>query len=416
MSTNPRVVIVGGGFGGLAAARGLAGARVEVLLVDRHNYHLFQPLLYQVATAGLSPGDIAWPIRGLLGRQRNARVVLGEVNGIDTKRSVVHASDREMEYDYLVIATGARHAYFGHDDWEPHAPGLKTVDDATEIRRRILLAFERAEIEPDEAKRKALLTFVIVGAGPTGAELAGAIIELAHKALATDFRHIDPAAARVILVEGDKRVLGAFPESLSHYAERSLAQLGVEVRVGHPVTQCDVHGVHLGAEHIPCATVLWAAGVAASPVAQWLNIKGDRVGRVSVNDDLSVAEHPNVFVIGDAARVVWRAGIVPGIAPAAKQMGRFVANAIRARLAGRVTQPFHYRHYGNLATLGRSSAVIDFRWLRLRGWIAWWVWGIAHIYFLISLRNRLLVSLQWLWSYVTFKRGARLITGEDRYV
>ena len=414
MSRKQRVVIVGGGFGGLTAARGLAGAPVDVLLVDRHNYHLFQPLLYQVATAGLSPGDIAWPIRGLLGRQRNARVVLGEVNGIDTKRSVVHVSDWEVEYDYLVIATGARHAYFGHDDWEPHAPGLKTVDDATEIRRRILLAFECAEIEPEEAKRMALLTFVIVGAGPTGAELAGAIIELARKALATDFRHIDPTAARVILVEGDERVLGAFPKSLAHYAERSLTQLGVEVRVGHPVTQCDEHGVHLGTEHIRCATVLWAAGVAASPVARWLNIEGDRVGRVSVNSDLSVAEHPNVFVIGDAARVPWRAGIVPGIAPAAKQMGRFVASAIRARLAGHVTQPFHYRHYGNLATLGRSRAVIDFGWFRLRGWIAWWIWGIAHIYFLISLRNRLLVSLQWLWSYVTFKRGARLITGDDR--
>ena len=414
MSTNPRVVIVGGGFGGLAAARRLAGAPVEVLLVDRHNYHLFQPLLYQVATAGLSPGDIAWPIRGLLGRQRNARVVLGEVNGIDTKRSVVHASEREIEYDYLVIATGARHAYFGHDDWEPYAPGLKTVDDATEIRRRILLAFERAETEPDAAKRTALLTFVIVGAGPTGAELAGAITELAHKALATDFRRIDPAATRVILVESDERVLAAFPEPLSRYAERSLAQLGVEVRVGHPVTQCDAHGVHLGAERIPCATVLWAAGVAASPVARWLNIGADTAGRVSVNDDLSIAGHPNVFVIGDAARVAWRDGIVPGIAPAAKQMGRFVANAIRAKLVGRDIQPFHYRHYGNLATLGRSRAVIDFGWLRLRGWIAWWVWGIAHIYFLISLRNRLLVSLQWLWSYVSFKRGARLITGEDR--
>ncbi len=412
MST-PRVVIVGGGFAGLAAARGLASATVDVLLIDRHNYHLFQPLLYQVATAGLSPGEIAWPIRSLLRRQSNARVVLGEIDSVDTGAKLVRVGERDISYDFLVLATGARHAYFGHSDWEPHAPGLKTVDDATEIRRRILLAFEQAEIETDPETQRALLTFVIVGGGPTGVELAGAIIELAKKALTRDFRRIDPSTARVMLVEASARVLPAFPETLSATAAESLEALGVEVRSGAPVTACDADGVIIGAERIRARTVLWAAGVAASPVARWLDAQADAAGRVIVNDDLSVPGHPEVYVVGDAARVAWAEGFVPGVAPAAKQMGGYVARTIRARVDGRKPLPFRYRDYGNLATIGRSRAVIDFGWLRLRGWLAWWIWGVAHIYFLISIRNRTLVAWQWLWSYLTFQRGARLITGNE---
>ncbi len=412
MST-PRVVIVGGGFAGLAAARGLATAPVDVLLIDRHNYHLFQPLLYQVATAGLSPGEIAWPIRSLLRRQSNARVVLGEIDSVDTDAKLVRVGERDISYDFLVLATGARHAYFGHNDWEPHAPGLKTVDDATEIRRRILLAFEQAEIETDPETQRALLTFVIVGGGPTGVELAGAIIELAKKALTRDFRRIDPSTARVMLVEASARVLPAFPETLSTTAAESLETLGVEVRSGAPVTACDADGVIIGTEPIRARTVLWAAGVAASPVARWLDAQADAAGRVIVNDNLSVSGHPEVYVVGDAARVAWKEGFVPGVAPAAKQMGGYVARTIRARVDGKKPLPFRYRDYGNLATIGRSRAVIDFGWLRLRGWLAWWIWGVAHIYFLISIRNRTLVAWQWLWSYVTFQRGARLITGNE---
>ncbi len=408
----PRVVIVGGGFAGLSAARGLASAPVEVLLIDRHNYHLFQPLLYQVATAGLSPGEIAWPIRSLLRRQRNARVVLGEIVGVDTDARAVRVGESDVSYDYLVLATGARHGYFGHSHWEPHAPGLKTVDDATEIRRRILLAFERAEIEPDPETRRALLTFVIVGGGPTGVELAGALVELANKALARDFRRIDPSTARVILVEAGGRILPTFPETLSSNAATSLERLGVEVRSGAAVTDCDTDGVVIGTEHIAARTVLWAAGVAASPVAQWLDLPGDAAGRVTVAGDLSVPGHPDVYVVGDAARVAWGEQLVPGIAPAAKQMGAYVARSIRAQVDGKHPEAFRYRHYGNLATIGRSRAVIDFGWLHLRGWLAWWIWGSAHIYFLISMRNRALVAWQWLWSYLTFQRGARLITGD----
>ena len=408
----PRVVIVGGGFAGLSAARGLASAPVEVLLIDRHNYHLFQPLLYQVATAGLSPGEIAWPIRSLLRRQRNARVVLGEIVGVDTDARAVRVGESDVSYDYLVLATGARHGYFGHSHWEPHAPGLKTVDDATEIRRRILVAFERAEIEPDPETRRALLTFVIVGGGPTGVELAGALVELANKALARDFRRIDPSTARVILVEAGGRILPTFPETLSSNAATSLERLGVEVRSGAAVTDCDTDGVVIGTERIAARTVLWAAGVAASPVAQWLDLPGDAAGRVTVAGDLSVPGHPDVYVVGDAARVAWGEQLVPGIAPAAKQMGAYVARSIRAHVDGKHPEPFRYRHYGNLATIGRSRAVIDFGWLHLRGWLAWWIWGSAHIYFLISMRNRALVAWQWLWSYLTFQRGARLITGD----
>ncbi len=411
MST-PLVVIAGGGFAGLAAARGLATATVDVLLIDRHNYHLFQPLLYQVATAGLSPGEIAWPIRGLLRRQRNARVVLGEIDAIDAAAKTVVAGGRTYSYDFLVLATGARHSYFGHGDWEPYAPGLKTVDDATEIRRRILAAFEQAEIELDVETQRALLTFVIVGGGPTGVELAGAIIELAKKVLARDFRRIDPGTARVVLVEASEYILPTFPEALSINAATSLARLGVEVRSGAAVTGCDDSGVVIGAERIDARTVLWAAGVAASPVARWLGVPADAAGRIAVGGDLSVPGNPDIFVVGDAARVAWGEQLVPGVAPAAKQLGRYAARAIRARIAGGQAKPFVYRHYGNLATIGRSRAVIDFGWLRLHGWVAWWIWGIAHIYFLISMRNRALVAWQWLWSYLTFTRGARLITGD----
>ncbi len=411
--TVPRVVIVGGGFAGLSAARGLANTSVDVLLIDRHNYHLFQPLLYQVATAGLSPGEIAWPIRSLLRRQRNARVVLGEIDGVDTDAKIVHVDERDISYDYLVLATGARHAYFGHDHWEPHAPGLKTVDDATEIRRRILVAFERAEIEPDPDRQRALQTFVIVGGGPTGVELAGAIIELARKVLARDFRRIDPSTARVLLIEAGARILPTFPATLSSNATTSLQKLGVEVRSGAAVTDCDADGVVIGTERINSRTVLWAAGVAASPVARWLGVQGDAAGRIAVTDDLSVPGHADVYVVGDAARVAWGEQLVPGVAPAAKQMGGYVARSIRARVESRRAEPFKYRHYGNLATIGRSRAVIDFGWIQLRGWLAWWIWGGAHIYFLLSMRNRALVAWQWLWSYLTFQRGARLITGDE---
>ena len=403
--TVPRVVIVGGGFAGLRAARGLANTLVDVLLIDRHNYHLFQPLLYQVATAGLSPGEIAWPIRSLLRRQRNARVVLGEIDGVDTDAKIVRVDERDISYDYLVLATGARHAYFGHDHWEPHAPGLKTVDDATEIRRRILVAFERAEIEPDPDRQRALQTFVIVGGGPTGVELAGAIIELARKVLARDFRRIDPSTARVLLIEAGARILPTFPATLSSNATTSLQKLGVEVRSGAAVTDCDADGVVIGTERINSRTVLWAAGVAASPVARWLGVQGDAAGRIAVTDDLSVPGHPDVYVVGDAARVAWGEQLVPGVAPAAKQMGGYVARSIRARVEDRRPEPFRYRHYGNLATIGRSRAVIDFGWIRLTGWLAWWIWGGAHIYFLLSMRNRALVAWQWLWSYLTFQRG-----------
>lgn len=412
----PRVVIVGGGFGGLEAAKALARAPVEVTLVDRQNYHLFQPLLYQVATAGLSPGDIAWPIRRILRRQRNARVLLDEITGVDPDRREVLIGSRALPYDFLILATGARHAYFGHDDWEPHAPGLKTIEDATLIRRRLLIAFERAETEPDAACRERLLTFVVIGAGPTGVELAGTITELARKALAADFRLIDPKSARVILIEAGPRVLPSFPPALSEFARRSLERLGVEVRVGKPVSACDGTGVRLGEEHIPTATAIWAAGVAASPVARWLGVDADRVGRVRVAPDLSVSGSANVFVIGDAASVWDRRGReVSGLAPAAKQEGRYVARMIHARVSGAKAVPaFRYRHWGSLATIGRRSAVIDFGRVQLSGWLAWWIWGIAHIYFLISMRNRLIVAIQWLWSYLTFERGARLITGSDR--
>ncbi len=408
----PRVVIIGAGFGGLAAAKALARAPVEVIVIDERNYHLFQPLLYQVATAGLSPADIAAPIRGILGRQRNAHVMLDRVIGIDAARRVVILQDREIAYDYLIVAAGARHAYFGHEEWAAVAPGLKKIDDATRVRRKILLAFEHAEIEDAAAERRRLMTFVVVGGGPTGVELAGAIAELARVAIASDFRRIDPAMSRIILIEAGPRVLPTFPEKLSAVAKHSLERLGVEVRLGSAVTACDGDGVMLGTERIEARTIVWAAGVAASAAAEWLGAAHDRSGRVNVNADLTLPDYPEIFVIGDTARVLDAAGhLLPGVAPVAKQQGYYVAHVLTARLSGRPPPPaFRYRNYGNLATVGRTAAVVDLGFVRLTGFIAWLVWGVVHIYFLIGFRNRIAVVIDWLWAYVTFQRGARLIT------
>jgi NADH dehydrogenase FAD-containing subunit len=411
----PRIVIVGAGFGGLVAARALRKVAAKVTVIDRRNYHLFQPLLYQVATAGLSPADIASPIRGILRDQANAEVLMARVTGVDRARREVLIEDngRRIPYDYLIIAAGARHAYFGHDEWGEVAPGLKKIDDATAIRHRILVAFEKAESSHDPDERRRLLTFVIVGGGPTGVEMAGAIAELAKKTLAKDFRTIDPASARVILVEGGPRVLLAFPEKLSTKARRSLEKLGVEVLTNTPVELCDADGVVSAGTRIEARTILWAAGVQAAPVAKWLQADKDRAGRVKVNADLSVPGDPDIFVVGDNATIMQANGQpVPGVAPAAKQMGAYAARVIAGRIAGKpVSEPFRYRNYGNFATIGRHAAVADFGWLRLSGYPAWLLWGAAHIYFLIGFRNRLAVMLDWLWAYVTYQRGVRLITG-----
>ncbi len=411
-SKRKKVVIVGAGFGGLFAARGLRRANVDVTLIDRHNYHLFQPLLYQVATAGLAPSDIAWPIRGILSKQQNATVLLNEVSGVDTAVNEVIASDQRVAFDYLILATGARHGYFGHEDWEPFAPGLKSIDDATSIRRRILMAFERAEMAEDESERKRLLNFVVVGAGPTGVELAGTIIELAKRTLAADFRRIDSRSARVVLVEAGPEVLPAFSDKLSSYARQALEKLGVEVILGHPVTDCDAEGVIVDGQRIESSTVLWAAGVAASPAGTWLGAETDKAGRVRVEPDLSVRNHPNIFVIGDTASILDdHDQPVPGIAPAAKQQGRYVANKISRMIDQRsAPEPFRYRHAGNLATIGRKSAVMELPKLKLKGFLAWWGWGIAHILFLIGVRSPLTVAINWFWQYLTYGRGARLIT------
>jgi NADH:ubiquinone reductase (H+-translocating) len=407
----PRVVIIGAGFGGLSAAKGLARAPVDVTVVDRHNYHLFQPLLYQVATAALSPGDIAGPVRGVLRRQRNANVILAKVSGIDVARREVIAEGRRIPFDELIIATGAEHAYFGND-WASYAPGLKTIDDATYLRRRILLAFERAETEPDAAERRRLLNFVVVGGGPTGVELAGAIAELAKRALASDFRSIDPRSARIILLEAGPRLLPSFDPALSETARRSLEQLGVEVRLGSGVTDCDGASVAIGRERIETRTIIWAAGVQASPAAEWLGVESDRAGRVRVQADLSVPGHPNIFVIGDAACAIGADGQpLPGVAPVAKQQGQYVARLLVARTEGKTFPPFRYRDFGSLATIGRKRAVAQFGLFKISGLAAWILWSVAHIYFLIGFRNRLAVALHWLWNYVTFQRGTRLITG-----
>ncbi len=411
----PRVVIVGGGFAGLSAARGLSGSAVDVVLIDRRNYHLFQPLLYQVATAGLSPAEIAAPIRAILSRQPNVTVLLGKVSGIDTQAREVVTDSGRVGYDYLVLATGARHAYFGRDDWAPFAPGLKKIEDATEIRRRVLLAFERAEATDDPNERRSLLTFVVIGGGPTGVEMAGAIAELARTALAADFRRIKPGTARVVLVEAGPRVLSTFPERLSRIANESLEDLGVTVMTGKPVETCDADGVVIAGTRIPASTLVWAAGVAASPAAKWVGAAKDGAGRAVVEANLTIPGQTDIFAIGDTALVRDSDGkIVPGIAPAAKQQGVYAARAIAARIAGRqVPPPFRYRHQGSMATIGRKSAVADFGWMRLSGFPAWLLWGIAHVYFLIDFRSRFVVSLNWIWAYITFRRGARLITGGD---
>jgi NADH dehydrogenase len=410
----PRVVIVGAGFGGIACARALRHAPASITLIDRQNYHLFQPLLYQVATAALSPADIAVPIRAMFRDQSNAKVMLATVTGLDTERREVLAHGLNLPYDYLVIATGATHSYVGHDAWAPFAPGLKRVDDATFVRRRVLEAFEHAEVAASEAERRRLLSFVIVGGGPTGVELAGAIAELARVGMAKDFRNFDPATAEIILVQAGPRLLPAFPESLSEVARRSLADTGVKVFLNSEVRLIDADGVLVNDQRIYSRTVLWAAGVAASPAAKWLNAEADKAGRVKVQPDLSVPHLPDVYVIGDTALAnAWKGRPVPGLAQAAKQGGAFVAKVIRAKLRGEpVSLAFSYRHMGSLATIGRKSAVADFGFVRLRGAIAWWLWGIAHVLFLVGSRNRVAVVLNWIWSYVTYRASTRLITGE----
>ena len=414
--TGPRVVIVGAGFGGLTAAHALKHAPLQVIVIDRRNHHLFQPLLYQVATAGLSPSDIATPIRSILHRQRNTKVYLGEVTGVDMQARQVLVGDRPVPYDFLIIATGAQHAYFGHDEWAPFAPGLKSVENAMAIRRQILLAFEKAEICEDPAERRRLGNFVVVGGGPTGVELSGAIAELAKRALRKDFRNIDPRHARIILVEAGHRLLPSFPETLSERAKKSLERLGVEVRLGTPVSDCDARGVMIGGEQIAAGTIIWAAGVAASPAAQWLDANKDRAGRVIVAPDFSLPGNSDIFIIGDTAFAKDGTGKpIPGVAPAAKQEAHYVVKTILARIAGApAPAPFQYKNEGNLATIGRRAAVADFGWLRMSGAPAWLLWSMVHIFFLIGFRSRVTVSLNWLVSYFTFGRGARLITDLER--
>ena len=415
MHAVPHVVVVGGGFGGLWAARALRDAPVRITLVDRGNHHLFQPLLYQVATAGLSAPNIAAPLRHILRRQKNVTVLLGEVDGIVPDAKQVRLADgRTLDYDHLLLASGATHAYFGHDDWAAHAPGLKTLDDALEIRRRILTAFERAEAEDDAAKREAWLTFAIVGGGPTGVEMAGTLAEIARHTLHGEFRRADPRRARVLLLEAGPRVLASFPESLSEKARTQLQKLGVEVRTGVPVAAIDGEGVQLGEERIVARTVLWAAGVAASPLARDLGVPLDRAGRVIVQPDLSVPGHPEIFVAGDLASLQYAGKPVPGVAPAAKQMGRHVAQAIRARLQGSAPTPFRYRDFGNLATIGRMAAVVDLHGFRFSGLLAWWFWLAAHVFFLIGFRNRMVVMIDWAQAYWSYQRSARIILGAGR--
>jgi NADH:ubiquinone reductase (H+-translocating) len=409
-----RVVIVGGGFGGLRAAKALADAPVQVTLVDRRNHHLFQPLLYQVATAALSPADIAQPIRSVLRGQSNLEVILAGVDSIDVAASevVLDEDAGRLPYDYLILAAGANHAYFGHDEWAPSAPGLKTLEDALDIRRRILTSFEEAEREPDPARRKALMTFVVVGGGPTGVEMAGAIAEIARYSLARDFRHIDTRDAKVILIEAGTQLLSAFPDRLSRHALQDLERLGVDVRFGKPVTAITSNAVTVGDEIIPANTIVWAAGVQASPLGRSLGVELDRAGRVLINPDLSVPGHPEIFVIGDMASLKDASGRpFPGVAQVAMQQGAWAAANIQRAIEGKPARPFRYRDLGNMATIGRNSAVADIRGLRLTGFVAWLAWAVVHILNLIGFRNRVLVALQWLWDYLTFQRGARLITG-----
>ena len=408
-----QVVIIGGGFGGLYAAKALRKLPVEVTVVDRHNYHLFQPLLYQVATAALNPSDIAAPIRSILQRQKNARVILADVLSIDAAHRVIRLADGELSYDYLIVATGATHSYFAHPEWEASAPGLKSIDDALEIRRRVLVAFEAAERETDPDLQRAWLTFVVIGAGPTGVELAGALSEIARHTMLKDFRRITPSSARILLLERNDQVLSNYPPDLSRKAEGQLRGLGVEVTTGATVTSVDDRGVTVGATVIPTRTVLWGAGVQASPLAQSLGVPLDRAGRVLVNPDLTIPGHADVFIIGDLASLTQTNGTpVPGVAPAAMQGGAHAAANIERALGGQPLRPFHYRDKGSLATIGRAAGVGDFGRIHLSGFIAWAAWLGIHIFFLIGFRNRLLVMLQWAWAYLTYQRGARLITGD----
>jgi NADH dehydrogenase len=410
----PHVVIVGGGFGGLWAARALRRAPVSVTLIDRRNHHVFQPLLYQVATAALSPADVSGPIRSILRKQSATEVRMAEVTGFDLPgRQVVLADGQSVAYDYLVVATGATHAYFGHPEWEPLAPGLKTIEDATEIRRRFLLAFEAAEQEEDPEEQRALLTFVVVGAGPTGVEMAGAFAEIAHHSLVRDFRRIAPQTARVILLEGGPRILTAYDESLSAYAQRALERIGVEVRTGSVVTRIEPEAVYVGDEKIRTRNVVWAAGVTASPLGRALGVETDRVGRVMVQPDLSVPDHPEVFVVGDLANLAAPDGKpYPGVAQVAMQGGEHAARMIARTLKGEPRTPFRYRDKGSMATIGRRAAVLQGMGMKMKGWFAWMAWLLIHILFLIGFRNRLIVMMQWAWNYLTWQRGARLITGE----
>ncbi|HUO83629.1 MAG TPA: NAD(P)/FAD-dependent oxidoreductase [Thermoanaerobaculia bacterium] len=406
----PHVVILGGGFGGLYAAKRLARAPIRITLIDRKNHHTFQPLLYQVATAALNPSDIAAPIRSVLRKQKNVTVLLGEALSIDVAARRVVLADGEIGYDFLVVATGVTHSWFGHDEWSRFAQGLKTIEDALEMRRRILVAYEAAEREADLEKRKGWMTFVVVGAGPTGVELAGALAEIARRSLPRDFRHIDTRDARVVLIEGLPRVLNHYPEDLTEKAREQLQRLGVEVRTGTIVTAIDAEGVSIGEERIAARTVLWAAGVKASPLLATLGAPLDRAGRVLVEPSLNIPGHREVFVIGDAAAVTQDGAPVPGVAPAAIQEGKQAALAIRAALEGKPAPPFRYRDKGSLATIGRAAAVADFGWLRLSGYPAWLAWLFIHVLYLIGFRNRLLVMIQWAWAYLTWQRGARLIT------
>jgi NADH:ubiquinone reductase (H+-translocating) len=415
MKNEPHVVVIGGGFGGLWTVRHLRRAPVRITLIDRYNHHLFQPLLYQVATAGLSSTDIAAPLRHILRDQANVEVLLADVTRIEPQALRVQLDDgTAVNYDTLVVATGATHAYFGHDAWAPFAPGLKTLDDALVLRRHLLLAFERAEAESDPAIRAAWLNFAIVGGGPTGVELAGTLVEIARHTLKREFRHIDPAAAKVRLIEAGPRILSSFPESLSEKAKKQLERLGVEVVTGSAVTDISADGYKLGEIFFSARTVVWAAGVAASPLAQSLNVPLDRAGRVLVLPDLTAPGHPEVFIAGDLASVTQDGKPVPGVAPAAKQMGTHVAQTIKNRLAGKTTTPFHYRDFGNLATIGRMAAVVDLRGIRFSGWIAWWFWLGAHVFFLIGFRNRLVVLVNWIWAYCTYHRAARIIVGTTK--
>jgi NADH:ubiquinone reductase (H+-translocating) len=407
----PQIIIIGAGFGGLQAAKKLARKNVGVTVIDRTNYHLFQPLLYQVATAALSPADIAAPVRSVLSKSKNVEVILAEVQSVDVDAKKVKTADREFDYDYLILATGARHSYFGHNDWEKLAPGLKSLEDAIELRRRILMAFEYAEKIDDESARKAAMTFVIIGGGPTGVEMAGAIAEISRYTLAKDFRHIDPSRARVILIEGESRLLSAFPEDLSQSAKKQLTDLGVDVRTGVRATNINDAGVQLGDEFIPCRVKIWAAGNTASFVGKTLSTPIDRVGRIVVNADLTIPGHPEVQVIGDLANFSHQTGEpLPGVSPVAIQQGRHAARNILAMIKERKPQRFHYWDKGSIATIGRNKAVADLKFIHLRGLPAWLAWLFVHIVWLVGFRNRLLVLFQWAWAYFTFDKGARLIT------